>query len=110
MGPYPFEKSLPQRRRLEQKRIKELEKENTSLRLLVEDLLEKLNKLQNRKNSNNSYVPPSKDENRPRKTKSLRKKSEKNFIRERKWLDVNHFAGGRRVGKGRFQSDSTQTH
>ena len=61
----------------EQERIKELEKENANLRLLVEDLLAKVNKLQNRKNSNNSSIPPSKDGNRPKKTKSLRKKSGK---------------------------------
>lgn len=59
----------------EQKRIQELEKENASLRAIVNDLMEKINKLQNRKNSNNSSIPPSKDENRPRKTKSLRKPS-----------------------------------
>ncbi len=61
----------------DQNRIKELEKENASLRAIVEDLLEKVNKLQNRKNSNNSSIPSSKDENRPRKTKSLRKSSGK---------------------------------
>lgn len=59
-------------------RIKELEAQVTSLQDLVKDLLDKINKLQNRKNSNNSSVPPSKDENRPRKTKSLRTKSGKN--------------------------------
>lgn len=61
----------------DQNRIKELEKENASLRAIVEDLLERVNKLQNRKNSNNSSIPPSKDENRPRKTKSLRRSSGK---------------------------------
>jgi len=56
----------------EQKRIKELEAEVTSLKAIVNDLLERINRIQNRKNSNNSSIPPSKDENRPRKTKSLR--------------------------------------
>ena len=31
----------------------------------------------NKKNSNNSHIPPSKDENRPKKNQSLRKKSGK---------------------------------
>lgn len=61
----------------EQKRIQELEKEVASLKGIINDLLDRINKLQNRKNSNNSSVPPSKDENRPRKTKSLRKASGK---------------------------------
>ena len=38
-------------------------------------LKEKLAKYENPKNSNNSSVPPSKDENRPFKSKSLRKKT-----------------------------------
>ena len=45
-----------------------LEKENTALR-------QKLSKYENPKNSKNSSVPPSKDENRPSKTKSLREKT-----------------------------------
>lgn len=61
----------------EQKRIKELEAQVNTLQGIVSDLLEKIDKLQNRKNSNNSSLPPSKDENRPKKTKSLRTKSEK---------------------------------
>jgi len=60
-----------------QAEVKELKKENASLRAIVGDLIERNNKLQNRKNSNNSSIPPSKDENRPRKTKSLRKPSGK---------------------------------
>jgi transposase len=47
-----------------------LEKENTFLR-------EKLSKYENPKNSRNSSVPPSKDENRPPKTKSLREQSDR---------------------------------
>ena len=61
----------------EQQRIKELEAEVAFLGNLVKDLLVKIEKLQNRKNSNNSSIPPSKDENRPRKTNSLRTPSGK---------------------------------
>ncbi|MFW6223225.1 MAG: IS66 family transposase [Bacteroidota bacterium] len=61
----------------EQKKIKELEAEVKTLKGLVKDLLDRIDKLQNRKNSRNSSVPPSKDENRPKKTKSLRTKSGK---------------------------------
>jgi len=43
-------------------------KENTKLK-------ERLSKYENPKNSNNSSIPPSKDENRPFKSKSLRKKT-----------------------------------
>ena len=60
------------------KKVKELEhfeKENKILRRENEDLKEKLDKYENPKNSNNSSVPPSKDENRPFKSKSLRKKT-----------------------------------
>ena len=51
-----------------EKRIEALEKENLMLR-------EKLAKYENTKNSNNSSIPPSKDENRPFKSKSLRRKT-----------------------------------
>jgi transposase len=51
-------------------RMSVLEKENTVLR-------KKLSKYENPKNSNNSSIPPSKDENRPLKTKSLRTKGGK---------------------------------
>ncbi len=40
-------------------------------------LTERLARYENPKNSRNSFVPPSKDENRPLKTKSLREKSGK---------------------------------
>ena len=59
-------------------RVKELEyfeKENKILSRENKDLKEKLAKYENPKNSNNSSVPPSKDENRPFKSKSLRKKT-----------------------------------
>lgn len=52
-------------------RVKELEQENELLR-------EKLHKYETPKNSNNSSIPPSKDENRPLKTKSLREKTNRN--------------------------------
>jgi hypothetical protein len=58
-----------------QAEVKELKKENASLHATVNDLMDRNSKLQNRKNSNNSSIPPSKDENRPRRTKSLRKPS-----------------------------------
>jgi transposase len=53
-----------------EERIIELEKENLSLR-------ERLSKYEVSKNSGNSSIPPSKDENRPIKTKSLRVRSGK---------------------------------
>lgn len=52
------------------KRVDRLEQENTMLK-------EKLAKYENPKNSRNSSVPPSKDENRPLKTKGLREKTDK---------------------------------
>lgn len=51
-----------------ERRIGALETENVVLK-------ERLTKYENPKNSNNSSVPPSKDENRPFKSKSLRKKT-----------------------------------
>ena len=53
-----------------EERMLVLEKENSILR-------EKLSKYENPKNSRNSSVAPSKDENRPLKTKSLREPSDK---------------------------------
>lgn len=68
----------------DQKRILEFEKENSflkaevaSLKMLVQQLLEEIERLKHPKNSRNSSVPPSKDENRPLKTKSLRSPSGK---------------------------------
>jgi regulator of replication initiation timing len=52
-----------------------LEKENRVLMKENAFLKEKLAKYENPKNSNNSSIPPSKDENRPFKSKSLRKKT-----------------------------------
>jgi transposase len=52
-----------------------LEKENKRLKRDNAILKDKLEKYENPKNSNNSSVPPSKDENRPFKSKSLRRKT-----------------------------------
>jgi transposase len=63
----------------DQKRIIELENENRQLRAdlntlttLVHQLLQEIEQLKHPKNSRNSSAPPSKDENRPFKSKSLR--------------------------------------
>jgi transposase len=53
-----------------EKRIVELERENSMLR-------EVLLRYEKPKNSRNSSIPPSKDENRPKKNQSLRQKSNK---------------------------------
>lgn len=57
--------------------LENVEKENVKLRKENTILREKLSKYENPKNSRNSSVPPSKDENRPLKTKSLREPSDK---------------------------------
>ena len=57
------------------KELKYFEKEIELLRRENKDLKEKLAKYENPKNSSNSSVPPSRDENRPFKSKSLRKKT-----------------------------------
>ena len=54
-------------------RLEVLEKEVAHLRRENLDLRERLAKFENPKNSGNSSIPPSKDENRPRKNQSLRK-------------------------------------
>jgi transposase len=56
----------------EQKRIVELEAEVAMLKTLVSQLLQELERYKHPKDSRNSSVPPSKDENRPFKSKSLR--------------------------------------
>jgi hypothetical protein len=55
--------------------IKDLKRELKSSQRENKMLKEKLAKYEHPKNSNNSSVPPSKDENRPRKSKSLRKRT-----------------------------------
>ncbi len=54
-------------------RLDTLEKEVSRLRAENSELRERLAKYENPKNSRNSSIPPSKDENRPRKNQSLRK-------------------------------------
>jgi len=61
----------------DKKRIAELESKVTRLESIIEKLLDKIEDLTHRKNSRNSSVPPSKDENRPLKNQSLRTKSGK---------------------------------
>ena len=51
--------------------------ENERLRKEIENLKEELQRYKNKKHSRNSSVPPSKDENRPFKSHSLREKTDK---------------------------------
>ncbi len=59
------------------KRVELVEKENDRLKKENVVLKEKLDKYENPKNSRNSSLPPSKDENRPPRTKSLREQTGK---------------------------------
>lgn len=61
----------------DKKRIAELESKVIRLEAIIEKLLDKIEDLTHRKNSRNSSVPPSKDENRPLKNQSLRTTSGK---------------------------------
>jgi hypothetical protein len=54
-----------------------LMEENRQLKLRLEIVEQQLAKLLTRKDSHNSSIPPSKDENRPNRTNSLREKSGK---------------------------------
>lgn len=58
-------------------RVLELERENIFLKKENTYLRDRLSMFENPKNSRNSSVPPSKDENRPKKNQSLRQKSGK---------------------------------
>ena len=58
-------------------RITVLERDNLLLRRGNAVLRERLSKYENPKNSRNSSIPPSKDENRPKKNQSLRRPSGK---------------------------------
>jgi len=60
------------------KRVELVEKENDRLKKENVVLKEKLAKYENPKNSRNSSLPPSKDQNRPLRTKSLREQTGKN--------------------------------
>src|SRR5690606_9124557 len=53
-------------------RLETLEKEVSHLRTENSELRERLAKYENPKDSRNSSIPPSKDENRPQKNQSLR--------------------------------------
>lgn len=61
----------------DKKRIAELEAKVIRLESIIVTLLDKIEELTHRKNSRNSSVPPSKDENRPLKNQSLRTRSGK---------------------------------
>ena len=56
----------------DKKRIAELETKVVQLEAIIVQLFEKIETLMHSKNSRNSSVPPSKDENRPLKNQSLR--------------------------------------
>jgi transposase len=57
--------------------LENVEKDNLNLRKENAILRQKLSKYENPKNSRNSSIPPSKDENRPLKTKSLREQTDR---------------------------------
>ena len=57
--------------------VHELQKEVFELRKENAELKARIHELEHPKNSNNSSIPPSKDENRPKKNQSLREKSGK---------------------------------
>jgi transposase len=61
----------------DKKRIAELETRVVQLEAIIVQLFEKIETLMHSKNSRNSSVPPSKDENRPLKNQSLRLSSGK---------------------------------
>src|SRR5699024_6534763 len=54
-----------------------LKKENRKLKKENNSLIDRLSSFENPKNSRNSSIPPSKDENRPKRNQSLRKPSDK---------------------------------
>ena len=51
-----------------------LARENTLLKARIEDIERELARYKTRKDSSNRSLPPSKDENRPTRTSSLREK------------------------------------
>lgn len=61
----------------DKKHVAELETKVIRLESIIETLLDKIEELTHRKNSRNSSVPRSKDENRPLKNQTLRTKSGK---------------------------------
>ena len=48
-----------------------------TLNAKIKNLEKEIAILKNKKNSNNSHIPPSKDENRPKKNQSLREKTDR---------------------------------
>jgi transposase len=54
-----------------------LVKENQQLKMRMQAIEQQLARFTTRKDSHNSSIPPSKDENRPKRTNSLREKSDK---------------------------------
>ncbi len=72
---YPVLLQLEKKNELLEKKSILLEQENNLLKRDNTILKDKLTKYENPKNSNNSSIPPSKDENRPFKSKILRKKT-----------------------------------
>lgn len=56
-------------------RVQQFEKENKILKAENIELKKRLTQYETPKNSNNSSIPPSKDENRPKRNQSLREKS-----------------------------------
>jgi len=61
---------------VELKRIVQMpERENRLLKAKVNYLEQELARITNKKDSSNSYLPPSKDDNRPPHTSSFREKS-----------------------------------
>ena len=58
----------------QQRIILMLSRENTQMKARIEVLERELLRYKTRKDSNNSSLPPSKDENRPPRTRSLREK------------------------------------
>jgi len=78
------------------RRLKSLEKEVVSLKKENAFLKERLAKYENPKNSRNSSIPPSKDENRPKANQSLRESSDKSVGgqkgREGKTLEMTSIA------------------
>lgn len=64
----------------DKKRIAELEIKVIQLEAIIVQLFEKIETLMHSKNSRNSSIPPSKDENRPLKNQSLRAISGKSWV------------------------------
>lgn len=66
-----------------QKEIVELKKENTKLRNRIKEL-------EHSKNSNNSSIPPSKEDNRIKRNQSLRPRSDKKKVEDSRVIKGTH--------------------